>query len=167
MYYFWMFLGFSIFVGVYWYLYLKGQEDYYNHIEKKSQRRYICKRFHNAYLAYWGKPDLANSVFKKYSKTILSDDCLQWTDREWKILEDDLKDRERKKRLEEHRNKLDEKYKIDKKDRERFVNSIMKKIMNDYPNGYAEYKKRNPESTMYDVVYDMTTIVEFESKYNK
>ena len=88
MYYFWMFLGFSIFVGVYWYFYLKGQEDYYNHIEKKSQRRYICKRFHNAYLAYWGKPDLANSVFKKYSKTILSDDCLQWTDREWKILDD-------------------------------------------------------------------------------
>ena len=43
----------------------------------------------------------------------------------------------------------------------------MEIIKNDYPNGYAEYKKRNPESTMYDVVYDMTTIVEFESKHNK
>ena len=163
----WIELAFFIFVGVYFYLFFKGREDHDKHEMKKSDRRYICKRFHNAYLTYWGKPDLANSVFRKYSKIILSDNSYEWNDNVWKILEDDLKDRERKKSLEEHRNKLDEKYKIDKKDRERFVNSIMEKIKNDYPNGYAEYKKRNPDSTMYDVVYDMTTIVEFESKYNK
>lgn len=156
-----MFLMFLIVVIVIIYLKKKGPEDDYNHRKKIYERQRICKKFHNAYLTYWGKPNLANSVYKKYSKIVLSDNSEQWTDYEWQILEDDLKDREREKRLEESRNM------IDKGIRDPFVNAMVKNIMNDYPNGYAKYKLKNPKSTSEDIVQDMTTIAMYESEYNE
>ena len=109
---------------------------------KKDFRRmhvgHIHKTYPNAFSTYWGKPDLANSVFKDYSNVILNENSVNWTDYQWRILED--------KRQNEIQKKL-------------WLISQIEEIRKSYPNGFREFKKRNPTSTDEDVVPTVENIV--------
>ena len=107
---------------------------------------HIHKTYPNVFSTYWGKPDLANSVFKDYSNVILNENSVNWTDYQWRILEDDLEKKKENKRQNEIQKKL-------------WLISQIEEIRKSYPNGFREFKKRNPTSTDEDVVPTVENIV--------
>ncbi len=65
--------------------------------EKRDKRRErtfyvkeIKRKYPNAFEAYWGKADLANSVIKNYSTRRLSESSYDWSYEMWDVLEKDI-----------------------------------------------------------------------------
>lgn len=79
--------------------------------EKRDKRRdrtfyvkEVKKKYPNAFEAYWGKADLANSVIKNFSTRRLSESSYDWSYEMWDILERDIQ----QKRDEEQQKKLND-----------------------------------------------------------
>ena len=137
---------------------LEGYKEDQVRKQRKWHRQYICRRYRNAYLEYWGKSELANSVFRKYAKTILSDNCEEWTDSEWEILEKELINREKEEKRHKVREEIDSKLSL---------LAEYNNIMSNCPHGYREYVKRFPDSTVEDVAQNGYQIRKLESDYLK
>ena len=137
---------------------LYGYKEDQERKRRKWHRQYICRTYRNAYLEYWGKSELANSVFKKYSSIILSDNCEEWSDDVWKILEKELVNGEK----EEKRRKV-------KEDINTKLSLLVEydDIRTKCPHGYKEYMKRFPDSTVKDVARNGNQVRKLESDYIK
>lgn len=103
--------------------------------EKRDKRRErtfyvkeIKKKYPNAFEAYWGKADLANSVIKNYSTRRLSESSYDWSYEMWDILEKDIQ----QKRDEEQQKKLNDLF-FELKRREELLRQTN-------PTAYEKYK---------------------------
>lgn len=121
---------------------------------------HIRKTYPNAFSKYWCKPDLANSVFKNYSNVILNKNSVNWSEKQWRILEEDLG----RKKEEKWQNEIQKKVWL--------INQI-EEIKKQYPNGLKEYKKRNIASSDDDIVSNVEKMVKdrglimlLEKEYN-
>lgn len=135
-----------IIVTILVYMSRQAEIDEFERREEKSSRRmhveHIRKTYPKAFSKYWEKPDLANSVFKEYSNVILNENSVNWTDYQWRILENDLE----KKSKENIQKKELLIYQIDE-------------IRKSFPNGLREYLIRNPKSADEDSVSTAEKIV--------
>ena len=153
---FWFYLIGMICILAYAVLGLYGKKEEEEEKRREWHKQSIRRNYHNAYLEYWGKPELASSVFKKYSKTILSDNCEEWTDYEWEILEKELVNREKEEKRRKVRNEIDTKISL-------LVEYDY--IRHNCPHGYSEYMKRYPDSTVEDVARNGCQIRNLEKNY--
>lgn len=153
---FWFYIVGMMCLFVYVVLGLYGGIQKREREERKWHRQSICRNYRDAYMEYWGKPELANSVFKKYSKTILSDNCEEWTDYEWEILEKDLINREKVEKKHKVREEIDTKISL---------LAEYNDIKSNCPHGYREYLKRFPDSTVEDVARNGLQIRSLENDY--
>lgn len=129
----------------------QAEEEEFERRERKYHRKDIRNSFPKAYFEFWGKPEIANSVFRKYSKTILSDDCEKWTNSEWRILENHLNEIEKNKSRANLENTF---YLMDT------INEITKK----YPYGLHEYMKHHPQSKAQEIADNIQIIIDFDKE---